>query len=67
MKKYLYIIIVALVTMSCVYEFTPDLLVESTKGLVVEGDILIGDISRISISAVEPLTGGTTRTVKGWA
>ena len=56
MKKILITAIAAFVLAGCVYEFTPEIEPKDTSGLVVEGDIIIGDTSRISLSAVEALT-----------
>ena len=56
MKKYLIMALAAFVMVGCVYEFSPELDIKDASGLVVEGDIIIGDTSRIALSSVEALT-----------
>lgn len=64
MKKILITAIAAFVLAGCVYEFTPTIEPKDTSGLVVEGDIIIGDTSRISLSAVEALNVRKTKEKK---
>ena len=66
MKKILLLAIAAMTSVSCVYEFTPDILPADTKGLVVEGDIIIGDESSFTLSSIEPLSGEKVAPVRGW-
>ena len=66
MKKILTLAIVALTAVGCVYEFTPDIRPGDTKGLVVEGDILIGDVSTFTLSCIESLSGEESAPVRGW-
>lgn len=46
----------ALAAGSCVYSFTPDIKGDDI-GIVIEGDILIGDVSAFTISEVSPFSG----------
>lgn len=56
--------IVALVAVSCIYSFDPNLDSDG-GGLVVEGDILIGDTTTVTLSLVEPLDGSSAGLVSG--
>ena len=66
MRKILVLAIAALVAFGCVYEFEPDIRTDDAKGLVVEGDILIGDVSSFTLSSIEPLSGDNVAPVRGW-
>lgn len=66
MKKILTLVIAAMSAVGCVYEFTPDIRPGDTKGLVVEGDILIGDVSTFTLSCIESLSGEESAPVRGW-
>ena len=66
MRKILVLAIAALVAFGCVYEFEPDIRTDDAKGLVVEGDILIGDVSSFTLSSIEPLSGDDVAPVRGW-
>ena len=50
----------ALVSVGCVYEFTPEIDPVDSVGLVVEGDIMIGDTTRITLTSIEPLSSPLT-------
>ena len=67
MKKLFFLIMAIMAFAGCVYEFTPDIRVDETTGLVVEGDIIIGDTTRITLSCIEPLSGKHLDQVRGWA
>ena len=56
MKKLFYIFSALAVVSSCIYPFEPDALPQGGQ-LVVEGDIVLGDISVIKLSAVDPIRG----------
>lgn len=49
---------------SCIYSFDPGLESEA-GGLVVEGDIIIGDTSTVTLSLVEALDGSSNGSVSG--
>ena len=66
MKKILTLVIAAITAVGCVYEFTPDIVPGDATGLVVEGDIIIGDISRFTLGSIEPLSGAEVAPVRGW-
>ena len=66
MKKFVLFIFAFVVLAGCVYEFDPVIRVDETSGLVVEGDILIGDTTRITLSSIEPLSGENVNQVRGW-
>ena len=55
MKKFLYLTSLALALAGCIYPFDAEVATEDSGGLVVEGDILIGDLARVSLSCVRPL------------
>ena len=50
MKKFLYLTSLALALAGCIYPFDAGVATEDSGGLVVEGDILIGDLARVSLS-----------------
>jgi hypothetical protein len=54
MKKFLYLTSLALALAGCIYPFDAGVATEDSGGLVVEGDILIGDLARVSLSCVRP-------------
>ncbi len=56
MKKSIYILAALLAVSSCIYPFSPDVL-GTGEGLVVEGDVLVGDVSVFSLGSVRPLNG----------
>ncbi|MBR4788873.1 MAG: DUF4249 family protein [Bacteroidales bacterium] len=64
MKKTIYILAALLAVSSCIYPFSPDVM-GTGEGLVVEGDVLIGDISVFSLSSVSPLNGDATSRPNG--
>lgn len=64
MKKLFYILAVLAAVSSCVYPFEPDILPEGGQ-LVVEGDIVLGDVSVIKLSAVNPIRGTAGEQPKG--
>lgn len=54
----------ALTAVSCIYSFDPD--IESDAGgLVVEGDIVIGDTTTVTLSLIEPLDGTSAGSTSG--
>lgn len=59
MKQFLTIILAAIAVSGCIYPFDLD---ESfyEGGLVVEGDILVGGVTHIKLSTVQPLSGVAT-------
>lgn len=64
MKKFLAITAMALAIAGCIYPFDPEVSASDSTGLVVEGDILIGDLARINLSCVRPF-GEPGRGVNG--
>ena len=54
MKKFLFLTSLALALAGCIYPFDAEVASEDSGGLVVEGDILIGDLARVSLSCVRP-------------
>ena len=56
MRRALVLLASALISFGCVYEFTPEIDPVDSVGLVVEGDIVIGDVSTFTLTAVEPLS-----------
>lgn len=59
MKKTLLTILAAAVACACTYPFTPDLPESGDRQLVVEGNLVIGEISPIRLSVVHPLDAFT--------
>lgn len=55
MKKALYIILTALIAASCVYRFEPEGIVVQ-KRVVIEGDIIIGGMTKVTVSCTTPIT-----------
>lgn len=64
MRRLIYLGIVALIAVSCIYSFDPSL-DSDAGGLVVEGDIIIGDTTTVTLSLVENLDGTSTGSVSG--
>lgn len=64
MKKTFIILAALLAVSSCIYPFSPDVM-GAGEGLVVEGDVLIGDISVFSLGSVRPLNGDATSRPNG--
>ena len=64
MKKIIYILAALFAVSSCIYPFSPDVM-GTGEGLVVEGDVLIGDISVFTLSSVRPLNGDVTSQPNG--
>lgn len=56
MKKTSYILTM-LLAVSCVYPFNPEIAREAEHRLVISGDILVGDVTRISLGYVAALDG----------
>lgn len=55
MKKFLLMTSIALALVGCIYPYDAEVSESDANGLVVEGDILIGDVARITLSCVRPL------------
>ena len=55
-RQLLILMLMALMTGACIYDFNAE--VPGTEGIVViEGDILIGDYTRVRVTTSMPLTG----------
>lgn len=54
MKRAIYIILTAVLAASCVYRFEPEGIV-SQKRVVIEGDILIGGITKVDVRSTSPI------------
>jgi len=54
MKKSMILLVAALCAVSCVFSFSPE--VDGTYGtLVIEGDILVGDMTKVTLSRTAPI------------
>lgn len=60
MRRAFVLLASAIISAGCVYEFTPEIDPVDSIGLVVEGDILIGDITNVTLTAVEALSSPLT-------
>ena len=69
MKKCPAYIAAALLAASCIYPYTPELPSETTRTVVVDGEILVGGVSTIRLSYLTPLNvnGATTGVPRGRA
>ncbi len=59
MKKYIFCILFAFAVTACIYPYDAEISGEAPDRLVVSGDILIGDKSRIDLGYVMPLNSNT--------
>lgn len=58
------VLAVMLLTTGCIYPFTPDI-PEGEGRLVVEGNLYIGEVTKVTLSYVSPLTGLQAEAPKG--
>ena len=64
MRRFLIILFASAAVAGCVYPFDAELPEGITPALVIEGNLCIGEVSRITLSYVEPLkSGGSTKAV----
>ena len=57
MKTCFHSLLAALCAVSCIYPYQPDISQEVSKTVVVDGKILVGGISTIQVSYLQPLDG----------
>lgn len=62
MKRIFYCLLAtALLATGCIYDFTPEVGGDSDNRVVIEADLLIGEVCQVNLSYVMPLSGSTTR------